>query len=206
MKGQIKVIKLKNVSKVIKNHTVLDNINLEFKDGNMYLLKGHNGCGKTMLLRMLCGLICPTEGKVETNQDYSYGVLIENPSFMKSETGYYNLKYLASIKKQIGKTEIEEMMKIFNLYDVKDKKVKSYSLGMTQRLGIVQALMENPKVILLDEPFNALDDDNFKITFEYLKKEREKGKIIVIAAHSLEQSQIEEFDQVIEMDNGKVKN
>lgn len=200
------MIKLKNVSKVIKNHTVLDNINLEFKGGNMYLLKGHNGCGKTMLLRMLCGLICPTEGKVETNQDYSYGVLIENPSFMKSETGYYNLKYLASIKKLIGKTEIEEMMKIFNLYDVKDKKVKSYSLGMTQRLGIVQALMENPKVILLDEPFNALDDDNFNITFEYLKKEREKGKIIVIAAHSLEQSQIEEFDQVIEMDNGKIKN
>ena len=198
------MISLREVSKSIKNKQVLENISIEFEEGKMYLLKGHNGCGKTMLLRMICNLIQPTSGTIEYEKDYTYGVMIENPQFIENETGYYNMKYLASIQKKIGKEEIEEMMKIFNLYDVKDKKVKSYSLGMKQRLGIVQALMEDPDVILLDEPFNALDEKNFNVVLQYLKEERNRGKMIVIAAHSLDSGQMSEFDSIIQMDNGKI--
>ena len=198
------MISLREVSKNIKGKQVLDNISVEFEDGKMYLLKGHNGCGKTMLLRMLCGLIKPTSGCIEKEEDYTYGVMIENPQFMENETGYYNLKYLASIQKKIGKQEIEEIMKTLNLYDVRNKKVKSYSLGMKQRLGIVQALMEDPKIILLDEPFNALDEQNYNAVFQRLKVERNRGKMIVIAAHSLDSKRINEFDSIIQMDNGKI--
>lgn len=94
------MISLREVSKSIKNKQVLDNISIEFEEGKMYLLKGHNGCGKTMLLRMICNLIKPTSGYIENEKDYTYGVMIENPQFIESETGYYNLKYLASIQKK----------------------------------------------------------------------------------------------------------
>lgn len=198
------MIKIKEVSKKIRDKEILKNINVEFNEGKMYLLKGHNGCGKTMLLRMICGLIKPTIGTVEYDKEYTYGVLIENPTFMEAETGYYNLKYLASIQNKIGTSKIDEMLKEFNLYDVRNKKVRSYSLGMKQRLGIVQAFMEEQDVILLDEPFNALDEENFNIVFEYIKKERKKGKIIVIAAHSLEQKKIDEFDEIIQMNDGSI--
>lgn len=198
------MIRLNGVYKEIKGKNVLNNINYTFEEGNLYLLKGHNGCGKTMMLRMLCGLIRPSSGTVEIDEGYDYGVLIENPTFMENETGFYNLKYLASIKNEIQKEQIEAMLNHFNLGEVSKKKVKSYSLGMKQRLGIVQALMENPKVILLDEPFNALDEVNFKLVFEYLKNERGRGKIIVIAAHALEEKYMEEFDKIILMDNGSI--
>ncbi len=197
-------IEVINVSKQLKEKCVLNDINVTFESGKMYLLKGHNGCGKTMLLRLLCGLIAPTKGEVRGLDSCSFGVMIENPSFLLGETAYYNLDYLASIRKVIGKSEIEDMLKQVGLYHVKDKKVKSFSLGMKQRLGIAQALMENPDVILLDEPFNALDDENFQIVFDLLKEEKAKGKTVVVAAHSLESTVLQEFDEVVVMNDGKI--
>lgn len=199
------MIRVKNVSKKLKDKFVLQDINLEFEEGKMYLLQGHNGCGKTMLLRMLCGLIAPTSGEVCNDVEYDYGVMIENPSFIEEKTGFYNLKYLASVKKKISDEQINDMLEKFDLYSAKDQKVKKYSLGMKQRLGIIQAIMESPKVILLDEPFNALDEKNYNKMLEQLEKEKESGKIIVIAAHMIQTEVLQFFNQKIVMDAGTVK-
>ena len=197
------MIKLENVSKVIKDKNILVNVNLEFKEGQCYLVKGHNGSGKTMLLRMICGFLKPTDGKVIYDKEYSYGVIIENPAFFLNETAMYNMKYLADINKKIGKEEIEKWLKKFNLLEFKDKKVKTFSLGMKQRLALCQVFMENPHVILLDEPFNAIDEDNLNIVYDLLKEQREAGKIIVIASHIENNFN---YDSIITMNDGKISN
>lgn len=177
------MIEINDVSKKVKQKEVLKKINLKLNKGEVFLLHGHNGSGKTMLLRLIAGLIQPSQGTVRVVGNYKYGVIIENPTFFLNETGFYNLKYLASINKHIDDNEIERWLKVFNLHDVRDKRVKSYSLGMKQRLSLCQAFMENPEVLLLDEPFNGIDDENLEIIYEVLLKEKEKGKIIVIASH-----------------------
>ena len=197
------MIKLDNVSKVIKDKNILVNVNLEFKEGQSYLVKGHNGSGKTMLLRMICGFLKPTDGKVIYDKEYSYGVIIENPAFFLNETAMYNMKYLADINKRIGKEEIEKWLKKFNLLEFRDKKVKTFSLGMKQRLALCQAFMENLDVILLDEPFNAIDEDNLNIVYDVLKEQRDAGKIIVIASHIENNFN---YDSIITMNEGKISN
>lgn len=199
------MIEIKNASKNLKKKKVLDNISLKISDGDFILLKGHNGCGKTMLLRLICGLITAEEGLVVQDKDYSYGVIIENPAFLLGETAMYNLRYLASIKKIISDIEIEKYLKIFNLYEYKDKKVRTYSLGMKQRLAIVQAMMEEPDVLLLDEPFNAIDDENLDIIFKALDEYQAKGKIVVVASHG-DYSDKCAFSQIVIMNNGKITN
>ena len=196
------MIKLVNVTKEIKGHKVLKNISLNFEKGKIYLLKGHNGCGKTMLLRLLCNLISPTNGTIE-NSNHSYGVIIENPTFIEHASARTNLNILASLKKVIGKKEIDENLKRYNLYEHAEKKVSKYSLGMKQRLAICQATMENPQVLLLDEPFNALDEKNLDIVVSYLK-EIKKDKLIVIAAHGIDGSLEALFDEVILMNDGNI--
>ena len=177
------MINLINVSKTISGNNILSNINLEFKEGECVWLRGHNGCGKTMLLRMLCGLIRPSEGEVTCDQEYRYGVIIESPSFFPFETAMYNLKYLAAINKLVTENTILEYLETLNLTSVKNKKVRTFSLGMKQRLAICQAFMENPDVVLLDEPFNAVDDDNLKVICNLINDFKNKGKIVVIASH-----------------------
>ena len=196
------MIEIKNVTKIIKNNTVLENINLKINDGEMMLLRGHNGCGKTMLLRLIAGFIKPTVGEVKKNESSEIGVIIENPSFFLEETAFYNLKYLADIRKKITDEEILSSMKQLGLFEYRNNKVKTFSLGMKQRLALCQAFMENPDIILLDEPFNAIDDENVKKVVNILNKLKSKGKIIVIASHS----DIKEcsFDKVIKMSNGKI--
>lgn len=196
------MIKLINVNKEIKGHKVLKDISLNFEKGKIYLLKGHNGCGKTMLLRLLCSLISPTKGTVEKS-DYTYGVIIENPTFIEHESARTNLNILASLKKVIGKKEIDENLKRYNLYEHAEKKVSKFSLGMKQRLAICQATMEDPQVLLLDEPFNALDEKNLEIVVSYLK-EIKKDKLIVIAAHGIDGNIETLFDEVILMNDGNV--
>jgi len=196
------MIKVNNVSKKIKRRTILEDITLQFEQGKMYLLRGHNGSGKTMLLRLLCGLIKPDTGTVE-QKDYTYGVLIENPQFEQHETARENLNFLASIQKKIGKDEIETSLAKVNLLKHADEKVKTFSLGMKQRLGLSQAIMENPDVLLLDEPFNALDDKHFELIIELLQ-EWKKDKIIVIAAHGFDYEKYPIFDEVILMNDGKI--
>jgi len=196
------MIKLNSISKVLKGHTVLDNISFEFRKGSIYLLKGHNGSGKTMLLRMLCGLISPTSGTI-TKDELSYGVIIETPSFMEHETARQNLKFLASIQSKIGMPEIEKTIAMLNLSDVIDKKVKKYSLGMKQRLAFCQAIMEDPDVLLLDEPFNALDDEHLAIIVDMIVSMK-KDKIIIVAAHNVDTDKLSIFDQIININNGQI--
>lgn len=205
-------IKIKNLSKKIKNNLVLDDINLELNKGKIYGFRGINGSGKTMLFRAICGLITPTKGQVIIDnkilhKDISFpdsiGILIENPGFLPNYTGKKNLKLLADIK---GIIEDEQIDKIINLVglDCNDRrKYKQYSLGMKQKLGIAQALMENPDLILLDEPTNALDEKSIKNILDIIVKEKEKGKTILISSH--DKLSLEEVaDEIINMENGRI--
>lgn len=197
------MIKLESVNKNLKGEDVLKDVSLTFEKGKLYLLRGHNGSGKTMLLRLLCGLLTPTSGVVE-KEEYSYGVIIETPSFVEHETARQNLQFLASIQKKIGMKEIENTLEKVNLSDVIDKKVKKYSLGMKQRLAFCQAIMENPDVLLLDEPFNALDDEHFKLVLNMIEGMK-KDKLVIIAAHGFDLQKYPIFDSVITLSNGKIE-
>lgn len=185
-------IELKNIEKKYNNNEVLKNINITFNEGNIYGIIGRNGSGKTILLKLLCGFIKPTSGIIlydnkVLNKDISIPpstrCLIENPQFLPYKTGFQNLKLLADILKIADNKEIEETLKKVNLYEEKDKIFKKYSLGMKQKLGIAQVLMEDPKVIILDEPFNGIEIDTANKIRELLLKEKERGKIIIVASH-----------------------
>ena len=156
-----------------------------------------------MLLRMLCGLIHADSGEISEDRENSYGVIIENPSFLPGESAIYNLKYLASINKKVNEEKIEYYLKKLNLYDVRHKKVRTFSLGMKQRLAIVQAIMEEPDILLLDEPFNAIDDENLDIIYKMLDEYKEKGKIIVIASHGDYREKCG-FNRIISMNSGRI--
>lgn len=198
------MLKADKITKVLKGNEVLSNISYTFENGRIYLLTGHNGCGKTMLLRALCGLITPDSGEIICDKKCNFGVVIETPKFMENETGYFNLCYLASIRNIINKDTIKENIKLFDLDNVKNKKVKTYSLGMKQRLGLCQAVMEDPDIILLDEPFNAIDEENLNRIYEILNEFREKDKIIIIASHGIVDRNKLRIDETIVMDKGKI--
>ncbi len=199
------MIELINVSKKIGKNEVLKNFSYKFEEGKCYLIKGHNGSGKTMLLRTICSLLTPDEGKIETTKDYNYGVVIENPSFFNNDTAFYNLKYLADIRKVISDKEIDEALDLVGLLEKKDIKVKKFSLGMRQKLGLAQAIMEDQEVLLLDEPFNALDSNSLKNITELLISEKSKGKIILVVAHNY-YDKYNIFDEILEMNSGELIN
>lgn len=205
-------IEIKNLSKKIKNITVLENINMKLYKGKVYGFRGINGSGKTMLFRAICGLITPTEGTIiidnkRLHEDISFpesiGVLIENPGFLPNYSGRKNLKLLADIKGIIGYEEIEKVMDLLDL-DYNDKrKYKQYSLGMKQKLGIVQALMEDPELILLDEPTNALDEKSIQNVLNIIENEKAKGKTILIASH--DRPNLEKVaDEIFNVENGRI--
>jgi len=195
------LIQFKNVTKSIKGKEVLSNINCKFNRGNVYLISGHNGCGKTMLLRVISGLLKADSGKVINDENVQFGLIIENPKFMEDESVLYNLKFLANIRNIIDEDKILETLDKVNLLNVKKDKVKKLSLGMKQRLAIAQALMEDPEIILLDEPFNALDEENFNNIIKLLDEEKKKNKTIIIAAHGFKNDIV---DEEIKLSNGKV--
>ena len=200
------VIKLTNVSKVIKKAKVLDNVNLELTSGKVYGLKGKNGSGKTMLMRVICGLISATEGTVEIDgkilgKDMTFpdsvGVLIEN------YTGFKNLKVLASIQNRVDDEHIREVIRQVGL-DPDDKRTyRKYSLGMKQKLGIAAAYMENPDLIILDEPINALDEAGAKQVHEILEEQKKRGALIIIACHDKEELEMLS-DEIIEISEGRI--
>ena len=186
-------IELNHVSKIIKKNTILTNVNLEFEGGRTYGLVGTNGSGKTMLMRLLAGLIKASEGeiivdgrKVEYGRKlyFDMGVIIEKPEFFNDLTGMENLEMLSKLKGKITREEIRKAMERVQLDPENRKKVKEYSLGMRQRLGIAQAIMEDPDVLILDEVTNALDEGGISMVYDVLKEEKEKGKIIVISSHN----------------------
>ena len=207
-------INIDNISKSFDKGLVLNNINLYFESGKVYGLKGRNGSGKTMLLRAISGLILPDKGTIKIDDkilgdDLSFppsvGVLIENPGYIPELSGKENLKNIADIKSVISDDEINEIMKYFDLEPESKKPVKKYSLGMKQKLGLCMAFMEDPELILLDEPMNALDEKAVNDLKDLILKKEKEGKLIIIASHDLED--LEELtDEIIEMQNGEVVN
>lgn len=205
-------IEVNDYSKKIRGTTVLDHVNVRFESGKIYGLKGKNGSGKTMLMRAISGLITATEGKIiidgetlgkEISFPRSIGVLIENPAFIDNYTGKKNLEILASIQRKIKSEEIDEAISEMGL-DPKDQRIyKKYSLGMKQRLGIVSAIMESPDIIILDEPINALDEGGAKIVRGILKREKERGAIIIIACHDMAELEFLS-DEIIFINQGKI--
>ena len=186
-------VKMKNISKVIKKNIILRDINLNMISGKIYGLIGTNGSGKTMLMRLLAGLIRPSEGEIIVNGHrveygkklyFDMGVIIEKPEFFNDLTGMENLEMLAKLKGKIGRDEMIDAMNRVQLDPNNEKKVKEYSLGMRQRLGIAQAIMEDPEVLILDEVTNALDEEGIKMVYEVLNEEKKKGKIIIISSHN----------------------
>lgn len=188
-------IEIKNVTKIIKHNTVIDNVSLTVNSGKITGLKGVNGSGKTMLMRLVSGLILPTSGEIiidgETlGKDITFprsiGTLIENPAFLDNYSGFQNLKLLTSIQGKISDEEIREAIIAVELNPDDKKKFRKYSLGMKQRLGIAAAVMEHPDIIILDEPTNALDSDGVQMVKRILQKEKERGALILISCHDLD--------------------
>ncbi len=205
-------IEIKNVSKKFKNNLVLDKVNLTFTTGHIYGLKGRNGSGKSVFLKILAGLYIPSEGEVlfdnkkfNPKKEYppNMRALIENPTFFANMTGYENLKLLAKIQGKISDKEILEALELVNLISEKDKKYNKYSLGMKQKLGIAQVFMENPEILILDEVFNGLEENTVLKLKDYLK-EIKKEKIIIITSHQKEDLELL-CDKIYFFDNGVVK-
>lgn len=206
------MIELEHVSKIIKGRTVLEEINCTFQKGLTYGLKGINGSGKTMLMRIISGLIYPTSGTVriggkELGKELSFpehmGLLLENPAFLDSYTGYHNLELLASLHGSIGKTEIRDALARVGLDPEDKRKYRKYSLGMKQRLGIAAAIMEKPDILILDEPLNALDTSGVELFSNIIREEKQKGTLIILSCH--EDEKLKEYADVIWiMENGKI--
>ncbi len=205
-------LEIKNLSKSISGKSILEHIDLAMDRGRIYGLRGKNGSGKTMLMRSICGLILPTEGTICINgeilhKDISFprsiGALIENPGFIAEYSGFKNLSTLASIKKAVTTEEIRSLMQKMELDPDDKKKFKKYSLGMKQKIGIIAAIMEQPELIVLDEPINALDEKSVNIVKELLLEQRKRGALIIISCHDKEEL---EFlaDEVFCLENGKV--
>lgn len=206
-------IEVKNYYKKLKGRYVLEDINLEFDTGKIYGIQGHNGSGKTMLLRAIAGLITATDGivkiggkRLKKDMDFpsSLGVLIENPEFWKYKTGFETLKMLAEIKGEIGKSEILDALERVGLTAQMDIAVGKYSLGMRQRLGIAQAIMERPEIILLDEPTNALDKEGCQCFNKIIMEEKERNAVIIMVSHNCQSLEITS-DMIITMENGRIE-
>lgn len=202
-----------NYNKLIKKKEILTDINLTFESGKIYGLHGHNGSGKTMLLRAICGLILPTSGSVTVDgktvgKDIEFpdgvGVIIENMSLIPEYTGFKNLQLLAGIKKKIGDSEIRDTLISVGLDPDDKRKVKEYSLGMKQKLNFAQAIMEKPKLLLLDEPTNAMDVQTVEKVRSILVEMKEKGTLIIIASHNKEDLDAL-CDEFIDICDGKIQ-
>lgn len=204
------MIEVNNLFLTIKKVPILVDINTSFEHGKIHGLIGRNGSGKTMLMKCICGFVKPTNGTITVDgkrigKDCDFpentGIIIETPGFIPYYSGYKNLKLLADLRKKITADDIRNTMKTVGLEPELKRHVRKYSLGMRQRLGLAQAIMENPELLILDEPMNGLDKDGVKDMRQYMLDLKEKGKTILIASHSAED--IDTLcDTVCEMDKG----
>ena len=200
-------IQVEHIYKSFGKQAVLEDVSLTIEPGKCVGVVGNNGSGKTVLMKCICGFMKPDTGKVyvggkqigrDTDFPDNLGLIIETPGFIPSMSGYQNLRILASLKGKIGKTEIEGALELVGLDSSMRKPVSKYSLGMRQRLGIAQAIMENPDVLILDEPFNGLDKASVQHMRNVLIDLKEKGKAILLASHNA--ADIEMLcDEVVEM-------
>lgn len=204
------MISIENLNKQFKSQLVLNNINVKFSNGHIYGIIGRNGSGKTVLLKCICGFLKPTTGVISVNhkivgKDIDFpenvGFIIETPGFLLNYSGYKNLKYLASIREKIDSNEIKESMSLVGLDSADKKHVGKYSMGMRQRLGIAQAIMEKPDILVLDEPMNALDKNGVEEMRRLFLKMKSEGKLILLTSHNREDIEIL-CDEVYEMEEG----
>lgn len=206
------MIIVENVSLTMNKQKILDDISLTVNEGEAVGLVGGNGSGKTVLMKCICGFNSSFLGEIsvlgkrickDTEFPPQTGFIIETPGFIPYISGYENLKILADINKKIGKKEIYEYMQLVGLEPENTKSVRKYSLGMRQRLGIAQALMENPAVLILDEPFNGLDKKMINKMRDVLVKEKKKGKTILLTSHNEKDIQYI-CNRTYEIDEGKI--
>lgn len=207
-------IELINVSKTLNQIEVLKSITTTFESGNVYGLFGRNGSGKTMLLRCISGLIAPTVGEVIVDglnlaESHSFlpdaGILLEEPKLLPYLSGLDNLELLASINKKIDREEIKKWLVQFDLDPTDKRKTKKYSQGMRQKIGIIQAMMENQQVILLDEPFNALDVQSSGVLIEVIHSLRDQNKTIIVTSHEMDYLTAV-CDIILRMEDGRIIN
>ena len=189
------ILEVKDYNKTIKGKEILKNINLRFDSGHVYGFYGRNGSGKTMLFRAITTLIFPTsgdvlvDGKSVIKEDFDLsqiGILIETPGFYSYLTGFQNLSMLYTINHKKDDAHIHSILKKMGLEDAANKKYKEYSLGMKQRLRIAQAIMEDQKILIFDEPTNGIDADGLQDIYKIIQEEREKGKLILLSSHNKE--------------------
>lgn len=206
-------IEIKNVSKTIHRQPVIQNVCVSMQSGKIYGFQGINGSGKTMLMRLISGLIYPTQGNIKINGKLlgeeitfpdSMGLFLENPAFLDSYSGFENLKMLASIQNQITDGQIRDTLRAVGLEPADEKKYRKYSLGMKQRLGIAAAIMETPDIVIMDEPTNALDTDGVELVKAILTAQRERGALVIISCHDLSLLQ-EMSDEILLLESGCVK-
>ena len=205
-------VEVTNVSKKYKDRMLVDNVSFEVKKGEILGIVGLNGSGKTVLLKCICGLMEYSSGTIKVNDkiigkqcEYpkSMGVIIETPGFLPYHSGIKNLEYLASLRKKISKQDIKDVLVKVGLAGEEKKLVAKYSLGMKQRLGIAQAIMENPEFLILDEPMNGLDKEGIEDVRKLLLEMKAEGKTMIITSHNEEDIKVL-CDKVIEMDKGKM--
>ncbi len=206
-------IELIHVTKKFGQELVLKEVHLTLEQGRVYGIVGHNGSGKTVLMKCICGFLIPTTGLIRVfgssiGQDVDFpeslGVIIETPGFLTNLTGRKNLEILAGMRRKIGPAEVQQVLEKVGLDPALKKPVANYSLGMRQRLGIAQAIMEDPKLLILDEPFNGLDKHGVGEIRKLLLELKEEGKTILLASHNEEDIRIL-CDEVYEMDGGVLR-
>ena len=208
------IIVVENVSKRFGDNLVLDDVSVSFEKGKIHGIIGRNGSGKTMLMKCICGFVPVTSGTItvegkrvgkDIDIPHNMGIIIETPGFLNSYSGYNNLKFLAGINKKISKDRIVEIMELVKLGPANKKHVGKYSLGMRQRLGLAQALMESPDILILDEPMNGLDQSGVNEMRDILSSLAKEGTTIIMANHNSEDIELL-CDTVCEMELGKIKN
>lgn len=206
------MLEIKNLSKKFKNKIILDDINLNLEFGNIYGFVGTNGSGKSVFFKTICGFLKADKGQIILNGQVlgneidfltDLGVIIEKPAFIENYNQFQNLKYLAEIKNIINDKDIEKTIKLVGL-DINNKdKVKNFSLGMRQRLAIAQSIMENQKILVLDEPFNGLDKQGREKIKNLILTLKSKDRLILLTSHI--EGDIEELsDYIFEFRNGKI--
>ena len=206
-------IEIEHVTKKFGEDVVLDDIHMRMEGGRVYGIAGNNGSGKTVFMKCICGFLPVTSGRIrvagktigaEADFPESIGVIIETPGFLTNLSGLRNLEILAGLKGKISRKDVREAMRRAGLDPDLKKAVSKYSLGMRQRLGIAQAIMEDPEFLILDEPFNGLDKHGVRDIRELLLELKRRGKTILLASHNGEDIRIL-CDRVFEMDGGRIQ-
>lgn len=206
------VIQVKDVCKTFGKAEVLKHVTAKFEAGKIYGIIGRNGSGKTVLFKCICGFVPVTSGTIRVRSQVvgkdvdipkDMGIIIESPGFLPGYNGFHNLRFLARIRNKIDDEKIRETLRFVGLDPGDKKHVGKYSMGMRQRLGLAQAIMEDPEILILDEPMNGLDRQGVKEIRQCLLKLRDQGKTILLASHNAEDIRVL-CDQVYEMDAGEL--